>query len=66
LVFRFGGAEFESRRRDNLGAVGAEGVGVWGGGLHQLGGDWGRDNAPPQKIFKFCPYKCAMYSAYFT
>ena len=43
----------ERRRRENRGAEGAEGCGVWGGGvsLPTGGGDWGWGCAPSPEFF---------------
>jgi len=47
------GAEVERRRRENRGAKGAEGGGVWGGGvpLTTGGGVWGGGCAPSPENF---------------
>ena len=59
----FGGArsaedtKVERRRREDWGAAGAEGVGVWGGGvpLPTGGGVWGGGCAPsPETFFQYC------------
>jgi len=47
------GQHVERQRRENRGAVGAEGSGVGGGGVPfpNGGGVWGGGCAPPQKFF---------------
>jgi hypothetical protein len=44
------GGQIERRRRENRGAVGAEGGGVWGGGVPL---PWGGAEPLPRKFFDF-------------
>ena len=59
------GAELERHRRENRGAVGAEGGGAWGGGvpLPTGGGVWGGDSAPSPENFLILYIKMATFSA---
>ena len=51
LDFRKGGAGIERRRREDRGAVGAEGGGAWGGGVGVGSGEGAVP--PPRKFLDF-------------
>jgi len=61
-----GGAQVERRRREYRGAVGAEGDGVWGGGvpLPNRGGVWGGGRAPSPENFLIFWLKIVHFSVY--
>jgi len=60
------GAQVERRRREYRGAVGAEGGGVWGGGvpLSNGGGVWRRGCAPYPENFLIFWLKIEHFSVY--
>jgi len=66
LDFRKGGAGIERRRREDRGAVGAEGGGAWGGDvpLPTRGGVWGGGCAPSPENFWTFYLEIALYGAF--